>query len=387
MNGTEKTEGRCYVCFRPINLCFCDQIPRIDNQTDVLIVQHPRERRHAFNSARIVDRALLKSELVCGYPLNIAASDLPFLPGAALLYPGAEVVELDQLERSQLPRQLVVVDGTWHQAKTMVRDVPALRQLPRVRLRPSEPGRFRIRREPTLESLSTLEAVAMAMKVLEPNTPGMGELETAFDAMVNRQLAHPNMRHHWRRNARRSGDGGNVPKRLADPRADIVVAYGESVQVDLSPGTGRTLVYWVAERIRTGETFAHWLGTKEELSPACLAHLQLRSEDFDQASSRGEFCASWSDFFRETDTLAVYNQRTVDLLRGMHADCAPHIILKSIRLGQNANQRIAASLDRALMGLEVKVGEPQVAGRAGKRLANAVALVKFLRESATRQSR
>ena len=55
---------RCYGCFRPKSACFCAAIPRIGNQTDVLILQHVRERFHPFNTARMVQRALRHSSPV-----------------------------------------------------------------------------------------------------------------------------------------------------------------------------------------------------------------------------------------------------------------------------------------------------------------------------------
>ena len=59
-------QGRCYDCFRPHCDCFCAEIPRIDNQTEVLILQHKRERFHPFNTARIVRKALQHSNLLVG---------------------------------------------------------------------------------------------------------------------------------------------------------------------------------------------------------------------------------------------------------------------------------------------------------------------------------
>lgn len=113
-------------------------------------------------------------------------------PDAGLLYPGADSILLSSCEdHEKPPSQLVILDGTWHHTKTFVRDIEWLRSLPRYRLDPPAPSRYRIREEPNTQSLSTLEATAAALRVLEPATPGIAQLVRAFDKMVEGQLAHP----------------------------------------------------------------------------------------------------------------------------------------------------------------------------------------------------
>ena len=74
---------RCYACFRPQSDCFCDTIPLIDNQMDVLILQHTRERFHAFNTARIVHKALRNSRLLVGHTRNLPRCVYRFNPAPA----------------------------------------------------------------------------------------------------------------------------------------------------------------------------------------------------------------------------------------------------------------------------------------------------------------
>ena len=195
---THGVRRRCYGCFRPRGDCFCAAIPSIDNRTDVLILQHVRERFHAFNTARIVERALVNSTLLVGGPQELAAR-VVLKPRAGLLYPGPAATLLEDVPADERPQQLVVLDGTWHHAKTLVRDLGAIRDLPRYRLAPAAPSRYRIRREPTAAFLSTVEATVAALRVLEPATRGWEQLLAAFDTMVERQLAHPKSQYGWRR--------------------------------------------------------------------------------------------------------------------------------------------------------------------------------------------
>jgi DTW domain-containing protein len=159
-------ERRCYECFRPKQACFCASIPTIDNQTEVMILQHRRERFHPFNTARIVQKALQNSRLLSDYTSNLA-TQLRLRPRAGLLFPGPTARLISDLASEQRPDQLVVLDGTWHHAKTLLREIPALQSLPRYRLAPTVPSRYRLRRQPSIVSLSTVEAAVAALRVLE----------------------------------------------------------------------------------------------------------------------------------------------------------------------------------------------------------------------------
>ncbi len=174
---------RCFGCFRPRRLCFCATIPSINNRTPLLILQHRRERFHRFNTARIVHRALDRCRLMVGHNVELAErlESMPLHDDVGLLYPGDHSRLLSGLEPDECPKQLVVLDGTWHHVKTLMRDVPRLRTLPQYRLAPAEPGRYRIRREPNDYSLSTLEATVAALKSMEPETVGVDRLMFVFD--------------------------------------------------------------------------------------------------------------------------------------------------------------------------------------------------------------
>jgi DTW domain-containing protein YfiP len=364
---------RCYGCFRPQETCHCAAIPTIDNQTDVLILQHARERFHPFNTARLVHKALTRSTLLIDHTPGFATG-LPLKPGAGLLYPGPEAMPISQLRRDERPEQLVILDGTWHHAKTMLRDTPALRALPRYRLDPDAPSRFRIRREPTATALSTVEAVVAALRVLEPETAGLEQLLAAFLLMIDRQVTHPKSVSGGRQNRRRIRNCGNIPRVILGDLENVVVAYGES-----SPGergskqSARLPVCWVAERLATGESFGCVVQPEFPLTQSFLDHWELTSQDFSNALSFEELQTAWAAFERPTDTFVVYNQGAARLLDCIRSAAAPCLLLKGI--GADPGRRYA-TLDELLTAEGIVVAPPRQRGRAGKRLANAVALVR-----------
>jgi DTW domain-containing protein YfiP len=381
MASTEEQEAvsvhrdRCYGCFRPQDDCFCAAIPAIDNRTDVLILQHRRERFHPFNTARIVRQALTNSHLLADHIPRLAAG-FTLQPRAGLLYPGRGATLLSDVPPDQRPAQLVVLDGTWHQAKTLVRDIRALHDLPQYRLAPASPSRYRIRREPNATSLSTLEATVAALRVLEPDTAGLDQLLEVFQDMVERQLTHSQSKDGWRRIQGRHRTSRNIPGALLGDLDQVVVAYGESAAGERGcQPVPRYPIYWVAQRLGTGERFACAIQPELPLQESFLGHLELTRGDFSRALSPAEFRASWAAFQRPRDTLAVYSPSTARLLTRINAHSTPCLVLKSVDFNP---LRRYGTLDELLTAEGLVSGPAQHPGRAGKRLANALALVQHL---------
>ena len=373
----DKLSRRCYQCFRPLPLCFCSAIPRIDNRTSVLILQHIGERFHRFNTARIVREALRNCQLIADHNRRLAAYDLPIQANAGLLYPCENAPSLSELPVTERPSQLVIIDGTWHQAKTIVRDVPQLRDLPCYQLTPSSPGQYRIRREPNATSLSTLEATVAALQALEPDTSGLDQLLSAFHEMVENQLRHPASRTAWRQNKKRQSRPRHFPQLLLQNSDNLVVAYGEA-----TPGHPRQYtdnpspVHWVAQRLGTAERFSRILRQQQPLSGVALEHMRLSDADFDGAASQAEFCTEWRHFLRSDDVLIVYHQRIYQLLRHVGAAQPRCLVLKAIFGKWRSGFQ---SVEELMMIEGVALPNGDGKSRAHQRLDMAVALVEHLR--------
>lgn len=390
---------RCYGCHRPTDRCFCDRIPSIANQTEVIVLQHIRERFHPFNTARILKRSLLNSRLVVDHSPRVAEAlmHMELAPDVGLLYPGPNAQLLEGMPKDQHPSQLIVLDGTWHHTKTLVRDIPQLQQLPCYRLAPSQPSRYSIRREPNAECLSTLEATVAALRCLEPETLGFDQLVAAFEGMIESQLTLPMTDYGWRRNHRRKQKRFNVPHLLKDSLNQIVVIYGESApgitsestlgnQYDQpdensdSQASAKSIqvpVYWVAERLVTGERFECIIKPPRPLSTAFLGHLDLKQTAFEKAISGEEFRNRWSEFLRPADSLAFFYSNIPKLLAWIGGSSRKHLHLKSVRLDANLKHKC---LEQILASLNIQPPRSAMDGRAGKRLADTLALVSYLNQ-------
>lgn len=169
MSRRDNTAQRCPGCHMHRALCVCALVPRLETRTRLALVIHRYEDRKPTNTGRIATACLPNSEvLVRGHEGQDAA--VVFAEGSEplLLFPHEDAEPLDRFVASTRPVTLVVPDGTWRQASKMRRRVPGLSNVRCVAL-PASPDRptLRLRAEAHAHGLSTLEAIARALGVLE----------------------------------------------------------------------------------------------------------------------------------------------------------------------------------------------------------------------------
>ena len=178
----------CYRCFRAAKVCICANVPRVANRTGVIVLQHHREQLHPIGTTRIAHLGLQQVSVVIARRQALLQCHVDLPPKTGLLYPGANATNLQDLDSQDYPDNLVAIDGTWFQAKQLVRANAWLQHLPRYSLKPNVPSQYRIRRQPQLQCLSTIEAIVHALKLIEPETEGLEKLLDVFHLMVDRQI-------------------------------------------------------------------------------------------------------------------------------------------------------------------------------------------------------
>jgi hypothetical protein len=287
---------------------------------------------------------------------------------AVLLFPGEAARDLS-LEPPDGPVTLVVIDGTWWQASKIVKTNPELRQLPRYALNPSEPSRYRIRREPARHCVSTIEAIVLALELIERGKTPLRSALGAFDALVEQQLrfAERAQRRHLKKKRT-----PRVPSPVAFLRqraADLIVGYGEANAWPRGTPLGATpeIVHWAAERLSTGERFEAFVSPRMPLAPAFSHHTGLPPERLLNAEPFRVFAERWSAFVRDTDVLCGWGLFSVTLLqqRGL-------IIPECVDVRRAARQLLRKSPGEVGQCAEA-LGEPHhdawISGRTGVRLA------------------
>jgi DTW domain-containing protein len=177
-----------------------------DNRLFVLILQHPQEKKEVLATAALTRALLGHADLVVGlsWPnLSRALGRSVDLTRWAVLYLGSarpaasgdqrEVIAVDRDGKPAADQDgmlhgidgVVVLDGTWKEAKTLWWRNPWLLKLRRLVLNPQRKSRYgRIRREPRREALSTLEAVALLLKYLDGGPEVEARLLGALDRLI-----------------------------------------------------------------------------------------------------------------------------------------------------------------------------------------------------------
>jgi DTW domain-containing protein YfiP len=363
-------------------VCYCDALPRLETATRVVILQHPRERDMPIGTARMASLCLPQAELHVGVrwadsaPLARALGD-PARP-AILLYPGAGARDILR-EPPSGPVTLVVVDGTWSQAKTVVRDNPVLQALPRYAFATPEPSQYRIRREPRAEYVSTIEALMHVLGALEGEPARFRRLLDPLRAMVDAQLAcqardgRPRVRQ-----PRAPGPRGpQIPSAVTERFGDLLCVVGEANAWPYRAGIASApeeLIHWVAHRVATGETFDALAAPERPLSPSTTFHSELSEPALRGARPRAELVAGFARFVRPTDLVCAWGYYGVDLWLASGGE------LPSARIDLRAEVRRLAN--RKLGNLEAyaeTLGPPTAPltdGRAGRRLAMLVQIVR-----------
>jgi DTW domain-containing protein YfiP len=292
-------------------------------RTRVVILQHPRERDVAIGTARMASLCLPNSELHVGVrwrdslAFARAVSD-PAQP-AALLYPGEGAIDV-MTDPPAGQVTLVVVDGTWSQAKKVVRENPELAALPRYAFRPPSPSEYRIRKEPRAEYVSTIEALYHVLGALEGDPERFRALLAPFRAMVDAQLECEGRYRNTRvRRARvRKVAAARPPSPLGGGEKNVVCVYGEANAWPYSAGE-RTrglrdeLVHWVAQRLDTGETFDAVIAPRNALSPATPLHIGLSADVLAEGGTVGDLRERWHAFIRDSDVVCSWGRYATSL--------------------------------------------------------------------------
>ena len=227
--GTPEAIPDCPSCHKPLPLCICDSITPIENRISLLILQHPQEQDRALGTARLLALHFKNAVLKIGlsWPSLSKALGRPVHDPSrwAVLYLGsAKVADLDtdrevvainrkgEVEDNQRAilkdiEGIVLLDGTWSQAKALWWRNAWMLKCQRVILGPAKPSAYgKLRREPRRDGLSTIESAAMLLAALEKRP----DIEATLSASFERMLAKY-------REAQR-GDAGTRAKTAAKTR-------------------------------------------------------------------------------------------------------------------------------------------------------------------------
>jgi DTW domain-containing protein len=161
---------RCINCRIDTFLCVCEHIKPFRIASHISLIVHVRELTLSTNSAAFIEKLL---------PHNSTFSvrgkqDVPFqfverAERPLFLYPHEDAVELNAefVKDNPGPYHIIIPDGNWHQARRVRKREEVFKNIPAVKLPPGLVTEYRLRVAPRPEWLSTYEAVAHALGILE----------------------------------------------------------------------------------------------------------------------------------------------------------------------------------------------------------------------------
>ncbi len=353
-----------------------------------MLLQHPRERNLAIGTARMASLCLPQSELHVGVDwsgsdaLASALGD-PLRP-PALLYPGEGAIDIGA-HPPPGPITLIVVDGTWHHARKLVRINPVLAALPRYSFTPTAPSEYRIRKEPQPSFVSTLEALAHVLGVLEGDPERFRAMLTPFRAMIDAQIACERAEQNHRGRAPR-GPRPERPDERSVLRArvdDLVCVIAEAnawrrrgvARADVWPDE---LVQWIAHRPSTGETFESVLAPRHPIGPGTVVQTGIPQEALATGDLPARMRERWRAFVRDTDVVCSWGEYGTRLMESEGGFLpATRIDLRAIARRDSKGKPGTPGEYLARAGRGIDASSVIGTGRAGARLAQITAVARY----------
>ncbi len=202
----ENPPERCSHCLKQKPYCICKFVSPTKTKTHLLILQHPQEQDEELGTARLAHLSLPNSTLRIGLSwrnLQGALGREADPKRWAVLYLGSVKGDLSQIrsplffvDKQSKPLHasgamkhalegVVVLDGTWSQAKALWWRNAWLLKLHRMALKPEQTSLYgKRRKQPRKEALSTIEAVALCLSILEDNESIKQHLMSCFQEFL-----------------------------------------------------------------------------------------------------------------------------------------------------------------------------------------------------------
>lgn len=174
----------------------CGKTVPFGTAAKILILQHPQEQYKLLNSAMLAHRALANSVLRVGLSWRNLSHALDEEADAdawaVLLLKGIKEPsrKLEMFSPKNLLlaistrfKGIIVIDGSWKQAKAMWWRNPWLLRLNRITLNPDHPS---LRGQAKRHGLATIEAIAMALDCLGENPEVGKSLRKQYEELIIR---------------------------------------------------------------------------------------------------------------------------------------------------------------------------------------------------------
>ena len=187
----------CEHCQRPLAVCICPYLVKLQAPCRLLILQHPSEQKQALATVPLLQLCIEPLDVLVGEEFADHEQIQTLLKkpeSCRVLFPSVESVEWDVSQAAKSSEQietLIIIDGTWRKAKRIWHMNPWLSQLSSVYLSHVPKSEYLIRSSSVEGGVSTLEAVMHGCHFLSDGGVGVNDFEALlkpFNAMIDMQI-------------------------------------------------------------------------------------------------------------------------------------------------------------------------------------------------------
>jgi len=165
MSPTSHTEGNpCPQCLLK-HQCVCRWLPSIRVPFHLALLTHENETTRETNTGQWLDKSLSSTSVHIWQRTQPCDKLLAMLQSdnyqAYLLFPDDESIAVTQAvvqaKQSGKTPLFIILDGTWQEAKKMLRKSQWLKALPLIHINPTQDSRYQLRRNQAQGHLCTIE--------------------------------------------------------------------------------------------------------------------------------------------------------------------------------------------------------------------------------------
>lgn len=188
--------SKCEKCGLSLLNCICNDIPKLNSQIEFCLLTHERELKRPTNTGRLIKMVMPDNTTIYEWkrkelPVELIKKIESEEYEAILVFPmesKGNKINTKSTRDSKKKILFILIDGTWQEARKIVKKSPYLLELGIFEFNPIVKSKFVLRRNIDDSHLCTVEtAIELLKKVKEMENADI--LDKYFDRFINSYLA------------------------------------------------------------------------------------------------------------------------------------------------------------------------------------------------------
>jgi DTW domain-containing protein YfiP len=159
----------CNRCCYPQTTCLCEWIKPFSSPLKLVVLQHPKEAKHAKNTVKLLQLGITNIQVIVGeIPEDFRTIQQQINQNPerfSLCYPCEQSTAIEQVRKNKVNAEhtMIFIDASWRKALKMWHLNPWLHPLKTFHFATPPANQYAIRKTSVKNGLSTLEAVAYVL--------------------------------------------------------------------------------------------------------------------------------------------------------------------------------------------------------------------------------